>query len=138
MLQQFLGKYRGEVVDINDPLFQGSIRVKCPAVLGVGNISGWALPCFPPNTFALPQVGDLVWVEFEGGDRNLPIWSGVWYTSKGLNTKFGNMYTNGRTAVTQFACNRIEFNKTKMALVGYHTSGSDPQGGTVNSVIKES
>jgi hypothetical protein len=39
-----------------------------------------ALPCFPPVPEALmriPEIGEQVWVEFEGGDETLPIWTGV-------------------------------------------------------------
>ena len=28
---------------------------------------------------ALPQIGTGVWIEFEQGDPDLPIWSGCWY-----------------------------------------------------------
>lgn len=84
---EFYGKYRGEVVDVNDPEQRGRIRVKCPEVLG-DQLSRWALPCFPPNTFSLPSKGSLVWVEFEGGDRDNPIWTGVFYTKEQWKSKF--------------------------------------------------
>lgn len=83
----FYGKYRAEVVDNNDPDKRGRIRVKCPSVLGE-QISRWALPCFPPNTFTIPQAKELVWIEFEGGKKDSPIWNGVFYTKEQLTTKF--------------------------------------------------
>lgn len=86
----YYGKYRAEVVDNTDPEKRGRIRVKCPAVLG-GQISRWALPCFPPNTFTVPQLGELVWVEFEGGTKDSPIWCGVFYTKEQLASKFKNL-----------------------------------------------
>jgi uncharacterized protein involved in type VI secretion and phage assembly len=44
----------------------------------------WAMPCFPMTgkqmgAYMLPQVGAGVWVEFEQGNRDYPIWSGSWY-----------------------------------------------------------
>lgn len=90
-MDKFYGKYRGEVVDVKDPELCGRIRVKCPSVLGT-NVSNWALPCFPPNTFYVPKVGDLVWVEFEEGYRDEPIWVGVFYTTKQWKQKFGRIY----------------------------------------------
>ncbi|MCB0039345.1 MAG: baseplate assembly protein [Caldilineaceae bacterium] len=59
---------------------QGRIQVSCPAVLGDGSLS-WAMPCAPfagngVGFFAIPPTGANVWVEFEGGDPDYPIWSG--------------------------------------------------------------
>jgi uncharacterized protein involved in type VI secretion and phage assembly len=83
MSTQFFGKYRGAVTDIQDPLQQGRIRARVPDVLG-DNESGWAMPCFPfagsgMGFFGLPKVGAGVWIEFEHGDPDYPIWSGCWY-----------------------------------------------------------
>lgn len=87
----FYGKYRAEVVDIADPEQRGRIRVKCPDVLGE-HLSRWALPCFPPNTFTVPDKGTLVWVEFEGGKKDSPVWTGVFYTKDQHKSKFGATY----------------------------------------------
>jgi hypothetical protein len=75
----YFGKYRGLVTDNNDPLKQGRIQVRVPSVLGDKLL--WALPCTPyagPDIgfFALPPVGANVWVEFESGELNHPIWAG--------------------------------------------------------------
>lgn len=85
MSQTFYGKYRGVVSDIQDPLMTGRIKATVPAVLG-DQESGWALPCAPfggnqVGMFALPTVGAGVWIEFEGGDPDYPIWSGCWWGS---------------------------------------------------------
>ncbi|MCO5212827.1 MAG: phage baseplate assembly protein V [Caldilinea sp.] len=78
--QLFYGKYRGKVEQNIDPMQQGRIQVSCPAVLGDGSLS-WAMPCAPyagngVGFFAIPPTGANVWVEFEGGDPDYPIWSG--------------------------------------------------------------
>ena len=80
---QFFGKYRGKVTNNLDPLQLGRVQVEVPAVLGDGRLS-WALPCVPfagPGVgfFALPPVGANVWVEFEGGDPDFPIWAGCFW-----------------------------------------------------------
>lgn len=79
---RYYGKYRALVTNNQDPKKQ--LRVKCniPSLLG-GYESGWAMPCVPllGNTeglFKLPQVGDGLWVEFESGDLNYPIYVGGW------------------------------------------------------------
>jgi hypothetical protein len=79
-MSQFFGKYRGKVVNNIDPMQLGRVQVSVPAVLGDGRMS-WAMPCAPfagPGVgfFAIPPVGANVWVEFEGGDPDYPIWSG--------------------------------------------------------------
>ncbi len=85
MSTPFFGKYRGLVSDNKDPLQIGRIRAKVPDVLG-DKESGWAMPCFPfggdgMGFFALPSTGAGVWIEFEHGDPDYPIWAGCWYGS---------------------------------------------------------
>ena len=79
----FFGKYRGKVANNLDPLQQGRLQVSCPALLGDGGLS-WAMPCVPyagpgVGLFLLPPVGANIWLEFEGGDLDYPIWSGCFW-----------------------------------------------------------
>ena len=81
----FYGKYRGIVTDNLDPLMMGRIRAKVPDVMG-DQESGWAMPCAPfggngMGFFALPDKDAGVWIEFEHGDPDYPIWSGCWWGS---------------------------------------------------------
>jgi Type VI secretion system/phage-baseplate injector OB domain len=80
---QFFGKYRGKVENNIDPLMLGRVQVSVSAVLGDGRLS-WAMPCAPyagagVGFFAVPPVGGNVWVEFEGGDPDYPIWTGCFW-----------------------------------------------------------
>jgi uncharacterized protein involved in type VI secretion and phage assembly len=82
-MSQFFGKYRGKVVNNVDANQLGRIQVSVPAVLGEGQ-SSWAMPCTPyagsgVGLFAIPPTGANVWVEFEGGDSDYPIWSGCFW-----------------------------------------------------------
>ena len=82
----FFGKYRGIVTSVQDPLMMGRIKANVPDVLG-GHESGWAMPCahFSGNGvgfFTLPTVSAGVWIEFEQGDPDYPVWSGGWWGSK--------------------------------------------------------
>ena len=85
MSAPFYGKYRGVVSDVHDPLQLGRVRATVPDVLG-DQESGWAMPCAPfggdqVGFFALPTVGAGVWIEFEQGAPDRPIWSGCWWGS---------------------------------------------------------
>lgn len=82
-MTQFFGKYRGKVENNIDPMQMGRLQVSVPAVLGDGTLS-WAMPCVPyagsgVGFFAIPPTGANLWVEFEGGDPDYPIWSGCFW-----------------------------------------------------------
>lgn len=82
-MSEYFGKYRGKVENNVDPMQMGRIQVSVPTVLGDGTLS-WAMPSAPfggPGVgfFAVPPVGANVWVEFEGGDTDYPIWTGCFW-----------------------------------------------------------
>jgi len=84
-MEEHYGKYRGMVVNNVDPLQKGRIQVQVPDVLGVG-LSSWAMPCVPmagvqAGVYVVPPVGAGVWVEFEGGSPDYPIWTGGFWGS---------------------------------------------------------
>lgn len=79
----FYGKYRGVVTNNKDPQGIGCVRARVPDVYG-DHESGWALPALPfggnqMGFFAVPAEGAGVWIEFECGDPDYPIWSGCWW-----------------------------------------------------------
>jgi uncharacterized protein involved in type VI secretion and phage assembly len=82
---QFFGKYRGMVLNNIDPMQMGRIMVQVPDVSTVLP-STWALPCVPfagiqNGFFVTPAIGSGVWVEFEHGDPDYPIWTGGFWGS---------------------------------------------------------
>lgn len=77
---KYYGKYRGTVVNNIDPEQRGRIQAIVPDVFGLIP-SSWAMPCVPiagkqEGIFVIPQVGAGVWIEFEQGDPDYPIWVG--------------------------------------------------------------
>lgn len=77
---RYYGKYRGTVIENIDPEQIGRVLVQVPDVLGE-TPSSWALPCVPAagiqsGVFVVPPIGSQVWVEFEQGDPDYPIWTG--------------------------------------------------------------
>ena len=78
--KRYFGKYRGLVIENIDPEQIGRIIVQVPDVLGEIP-SSWAMPCVPAagiqsGCFIVPPIGSQVWVEFEQGDPDYPIWTG--------------------------------------------------------------
>ncbi len=87
MSEKFLGKYRGMVVNNTDPLQLGRIQVQVPDVAGLATGS-WAMPCLPvtgvqSGVYVVPPPQAGVWVEFEQGNPDYPIWSGCFWGSAG-------------------------------------------------------
>lgn len=82
----YYGKFRAIVTNNEDKEGRGRIKVQCPSVLGDYE-SAWCMPCIPFLTndegfFKVPNVGDGVWIEFEGGQLNKPIYVGGWFNPK--------------------------------------------------------
>lgn len=114
--KRFYGKYRGTVVNNVDPENRGRIQAIVPDVKGTVPL-GYALPCLPvagkgSGSFFLPEMGAGVWIEFEQGDPDYPIWSGCFWGTTAempemsiLNTPpTPNMVfqTTGRNSLTVF------------------------------------
>lgn len=97
--RRFYGKYRGFVVDNADPEKLGRLKVRVPSVLGDQVVTGWAMPCVPYGGDAdqgflfIPEVGAGVWVEFEEGDLEFPIWAGTFWSKPGGDSELPK--TNG-------------------------------------------
>ena len=78
--KRYFGKYRGFVIDNIDPLKIGRVLAQVPDVLGE-QVSSWAMPCVPAagiqaGCFIVPAIGSQVWMEFEQGNPDYPIWTG--------------------------------------------------------------
>jgi hypothetical protein len=78
--KRYFGKYRGMVINNIDPMQMGRLMVQVPDISGLIPLT-WAMPCFPVTgkqmgVYVLPQIGAGVWIEFEQGDPDYPIWTG--------------------------------------------------------------
>lgn len=92
--QLYFGKYRGTVVDNADPEQLGRLRLMVPSLFGGSAnpqptdpfVTDWAWPCVPfggtaeQGFFFVPEVGAKVWVEFEEGNLDCPIWVGCFWS----------------------------------------------------------
>lgn len=85
MTERFYGKYRGTVLNNVDPMQQGRILAIVPDVTGPLP-SSWAMPCLPlaginTGLYTVPPIGAGVWIEYEKGDADHPIWVGGFWGS---------------------------------------------------------
>jgi hypothetical protein len=98
--ENFYGLYRGTVQQNIDPENRGRLLINVPDVLKLLP-STWAEPSVPlagptgppMGMYAVPPIGAGVWVQFEGGDVNHPIWTGCrWGQATDVPTavKLGN------------------------------------------------
>jgi hypothetical protein len=101
---QYFGKYSGIVKDNKDSEKLGKVKVSVPALFPSDELMD-ARPALPYGWFFVPENETQVWVEFEGGDSTLPLWTGVqalngkWAAEidldppekRGLKTKAGHL-----------------------------------------------
>jgi uncharacterized protein involved in type VI secretion and phage assembly len=81
--RKYYGVYRGTVVNNIDPLQIGRVIALVPDVGGIIPTT-WAMPCIPMagkqmGTFMVPQIGSGIFVQFEAGDPDRPVWVGGWW-----------------------------------------------------------
>jgi hypothetical protein len=97
----YYGKYRGIVCDNADPEHLGRLRLLVPSLFGgtfdkakrkASNdelVTDWATPCVMAGGFEnlgalfIPEIGAEVWVEFEEGILDCPIWVGTFWSKPG-------------------------------------------------------
>jgi hypothetical protein len=83
--RKFYGKYRGTVLDNVDPMQMGRITAMVTDVSSLLPTT-WCMPCVPAaglqaGVVAVPSIGAGVWIEFEQGDPDYPIWTGCFWGS---------------------------------------------------------
>jgi hypothetical protein len=84
-VKRYYGKYRGTVLPMFDVDTRGRLLVQVTDTHGP-SFSGWAKPCLPwagpsMGCYVLPPPGTNVWIEFEHGNPDYPIWVGCWWGS---------------------------------------------------------
>jgi uncharacterized protein involved in type VI secretion and phage assembly len=131
---RFYGKYRGVVTDVDASTMR--IKASVPSVLP-GAATGWCAPCVPyagPQVgfLMLPEVGSGVWIEFEGGDVSLPIWTGCYWSAGDVPSSAS---ADVKTIVTSAGTLSFDNSGSAVALAGsaQNTLVLDQSGATVTA-----
>ena len=98
----YAGFYKAIVSNTNDPEKRGRIKCQIPDILGNKVESAWCEPCVPVaydrgGDFCLPQKKETVWVAFEKGNPNFPVYLGGWWQKE--VTPLGGNYGSDREKV---------------------------------------
>jgi len=101
---KYFGKYRGTVVNNVDPMQIGRIQAIVPDVSNVLPTS-WAMPCVPlaglqMGEFTVPPIGSGVWMEFEQGNPDFPIWTGCFWGMAGEVPSAARLVPPGVAGIT--------------------------------------
>jgi hypothetical protein len=89
--------YRAIVADNRDPAERGRIKVMIPSITGTA-ISEWVWPVVTGGYLFIPEPGEQVWVMFENGDQDVPVWLGKTKQKEG-----GDVHPSAPWAVSQGA-----------------------------------
>jgi len=132
--------YKGIIKLIDDPMNLGRCKVQIPAIHTLNSIDvnalPWARPIAPNvvnsnrSAYNLPDLEDIVWVLFEGGDIRCPLYIGGTYATSDIviDDKLVVLYVEGENIILynreeelyMIRINEvyIEVNKDKIKLIG--------------------
>ena len=78
MASGYFGKYTGIVKDNSDDEKRGHLQLSVPALFPSDDLV-LARAALPFGYYFVPENEAKVWVEFEGGESTLPLWTGLQY-----------------------------------------------------------
>ena len=102
--RKYYGKYRGVVLDNADPMLMGRILAMAPDVSSLMPTT-WCMPCVPgaglqAGLLVVPSIGAGVWLEFEQGDPDYPIWTGCYWGSAAELPALARLSPPGMSSLT--------------------------------------
>jgi hypothetical protein len=142
--QLFFGVYRGICTNNVDPEGLGRIKAVVPQVFGNGKTeTNWAWAC--SSTYfiddlklsATPQPKQGVWIAFEGGDPEYPVWLGVWDVKQQVSVVTAVEAGTGISVNSSDPARPIVSNTGVLTVVAGNniTVTGDPHNPTVNAIV---
>lgn len=124
----YYGTYRAQVKSTADPENRGRIMLLCPQVHGPSYPPVWAEPksAMAGSQFGfwhVPDVGEWVYVQFDHGRSDFPIWEGGWW---GLNDQTADMVTSKVVLATKEGL-KLVFDRANGTILVSHPAGSSIQ-----------
>jgi len=109
---RFYGVYRGVVTNNIDPSGENKLSIMVPQV--IGNQTFDNVPaCIPPtSTFIQPQIGSQIWVMFEAGDSEYPVWLGTSTQPTGISIGYYGSFLSNTTQTSTTGATAITFDTT--------------------------
>jgi hypothetical protein len=115
-LGRFYGVYRGKVVDNNDPLKMGRVKVIVD-IISPKPLEEWAIPIGfwagrGHGEFYVPEKDEIVYVMFEKGDPRYPLYIGGHYFKENIPEDMKSNYPKVRGIVTKKGRCRNNYKKS--------------------------
>jgi Type VI secretion system/phage-baseplate injector OB domain len=122
----FYGIYRGICTTDADPIGLNRIKAIVPQLFGnTETQTDWALPCQPVGVLDIPAPGTGVWLQFEGGDLNYPVYVGVWQLTPsggGSGWPASNGRGSGNLIAATLSSDIVGYNMTDNGTGGFSLS----------------
>jgi hypothetical protein len=113
---KYYGVYKGFVEANEDPEFRGRLKLKVPQIYGDSTLDYWSeskgmFSGAGIGFFAIPNIGDGVWVSFENGDPRYPIWEYGAFEANQVPSAAKNNGMKPTNFIIQTGGNRIEMDE---------------------------
>lgn len=124
LAEKTVGLYRAIVTNNRDPESLLRLKVQVPQLFGMTE-TDWLPPVVPVAVgVTVPGIGDPVWVSFEAGDINRPVWMGIWYAYRPAGSQ-PDIHFGGVVSETSYG--QAPTNGTAQTLArSDHSHGSPP------------
>lgn len=123
----YYSSYRAVVADIEDPEHLQRLKLIIPVINELEPFEYWAFPkgVFYGNGYGtqnIPELGDMVWVEFEGGRPEIPLWEHG-HPARGETPKDKDLLDYGAKWFITPKGHSVIFNDTKNTIQIKHSLG---------------
>lgn len=121
----YYGSYRAQVKSNNDPEKLGRLQVWCPQIHGPDYPRVWAYPMLPmaatkAGFWAIPDIGEWVYVQFDHGRPEYPMWGAGWWERNGTTTDM----VPGKVVVCTPEGMKVVIDRTALSILVQQSQGN--------------